>query len=301
MDFLTVLIGFVPVWIVYRLISFFISKKEKDLNGKVVLVTGAGSGLGRLLSIEFAKLGCKLVLLDINQQGIDAVAKEIKDMELITPFVSTCDVSEKDAVKALAQKVKKEVGKVDVLVNNAGIVAGDFVLNLRDDQVERVMKVNTLSVMWMIRAFLPDMLAENDGHLVTIASAAATAGIPKLADYCASKAATFIYHEAVRMELKKTNKTGVKTTVVCPYYINTGMFDGVKSTSPLLPILEPKYVVEQIMKAVKTNQEELFLPGIVLLSFLMRFFVTSEWRDQMATLFGLNQSMDQFHGQRRVK
>jgi len=252
------------------------------------------------MALEFAKLGCKLILLDINQQALDEVAKEIIGNKGMSPFVATCDVSDKDAVKAMAQRIKKEVGKVDILVNNAGIVAGNFLLNLRDDQIEKVMKVNTMAVIWMVKAFLPDMIADNSGHLVTIASAAATCGVPKLSDYCASKFATFGFHESVRFELAKLGKTGVKTTIVCPYYINTGMFDGVKSGNPLLPILSPKYVVSNIMKAVKTNQEELYLPGIVTLGFLFRWIMSSEWRDPIGHLFGIGSSMDDFHGARRV-
>jgi len=162
------------------------------------------------------------------------------------------------------------------------------------------MRVNTLAVIWMIRAFLPDMMEQNSGHLVMIASAAATSGVAKLADYCASKWATFGYHESIRMELKKLGKTGVKTTVVCPYYINTGMFDGVKSKFPLLPIMEPDYVVSNIMRAVKTNQEELMLPSLIGYSALVRTLLSPSIRDIVADWIGISTSMDEFAGKRRV-
>jgi len=296
MDWLTIFLGLLVLIVIWN----WLPKKEKDLNGKTVLITGAGSGLGRLMAIQFAKLGCKLVLLDINQQGLEEVAKEVVKQKGLKPFTASCDVSDKDSVKAMAKKVKTEVGVVDILVNNAGIVAGGYALDLRDDQVERVMRVNTLAVIWMIRAFLPDMMEQNSGHLVTIASAAATSGVAKLADYCASKWATFGYHESIRMELKKLGKTGVKTTVVCPYYINTGMFDGVKSKFPLLPIMEPDYVVSNIMRAVKTNQEELMLPSLIGYSALVRTLLSPSIRDIVADWIGISTSMDEFAGKRRV-
>jgi len=296
MDWTTILLGLTVIIAIWN----FFPRPEKNLNGKIVLITGGGSGLGKLMAIQFAKLGCKLVLLDINMQGLEDVVKEVQTHKGIKPYIATCDVSDKDAVKAMALKVKQEVGKVDILVNNAGIVAGGFACELRDDQVERVMKVNTLAVIWMIRAFLPDMIAENSGHLVTIASAAATGGVTKLADYSASKWATFGYHESIRLELRKLKKTGVKTTVVCPFYINTGMFDGVKSSFPLLPILEPDYVVAKIMKAVKTNQEELMLPSLVLFAPLLRGLLPTSVRDALTEVLGLNSGMDAFAGKRRV-
>jgi len=89
------------------------------------------------------------------------------------------------------------------------------------------------------------MMERKKGHIVTIASAAATVGTPKLADYSASKSAVFGFAEALRTELSLNNYSGIKTTIVCPYYINTGMFDGVNSPNPLLPILSPDWVVEK--------------------------------------------------------
>merc|ERR1711862_761731 len=119
--------------------------------------------------------------------------------------------------------------------------------------------VNIMAHMWMGKKFLPPMIEANHGHIVTISSASSTTGVPGLADYCASKWAATGFDEAIRMELKQDGVTVVKTTCVCPYYINTGMFDGVKS--PFIPILKPEYVVSQIMNAVK--EIELFFTYLV--------------------------------------
>jgi len=196
---------------------------------------------------------------------------------------------------------KKNIGKVDVLVNNAGIVAGGRSWELKEEQVEKVFKVNTLGVIWMMKQFLPAMIEENRGHLITIASSASFLSIPGLADYCASKAAAYSYHEGVRMELKKWKKLGVKTTVVCPYYINTGMFDGVKNTNPFLSILDPNYVVSRIMEAARMDQEELIIPEfMVKQTFIARYLLPSQIRDVVSGWMGLDRTMDDFHGKRRI-
>ena len=202
----------------------------KDLSNKNVLITGAGNGIGKLLSIAMAKEGSNIVLWDLNPKSIGMVAKEIGEMGK-KAWVYPCDVSKKEEVYKQAEKVQKEVGKIDVLINNAGIVSGKPFLECSDEELERSIDVNLLAHFWTTKAFLPDMIKTNSGHLVSIASAAGLIGIASLADYSASKFAVVGFDESIRMELRKSKINGVKTTCVCPYYINTGMFDGVKTKS----------------------------------------------------------------------
>lgn len=113
----------------------------------------------------------------------------------------------------------------------------------------------------MTKSFLSKMLEKNHGHIVTVASMAGHFGTAGLCDYCASKFAVVGFDESLRNELIRMNKTGVKTTVVCPYYINTGMFNGVKSN--MIPLLEPGYVADKIVEAILTDQKVLMLPRIM--------------------------------------
>lgn len=110
----------------------------------------------------------------------------------------------------------------------------------------------------MTKAFLPEMIEKNHGHIVTMASMAGLFGAAGLCDYCASKSAVIGFDESLRNELLRINKTGIATTVVCPNVINTGMFNGYSSS--LLPPLEPEYVADKIIEAVLTNQKILMLP-----------------------------------------
>ena len=138
-----------------------------------------------------------------------------------------------------------------VLVNNAGIVSAKPITELSDQMIERTFAVNTLSHFYTIKEFLPGMIEKKRGHVVTIASMAAFCGIPMLSDYTASKGGAFLCDESLRHELYKSGHSSyIKTTCICPYFINTGMFDGAKGAFPF-KILEPKPVVDRIMNAVR--------------------------------------------------
>ena len=267
----------------------------KNLKDQVVLITGAGSGLGKLMAFHFAKEGSCLVLWDLNKESVKKVVEEIKQSGG-RAWAYPCDVSDKNAVYELAEKTKKEIGKVDILVNNAGVVSGKPFMDCTDEQLKRTMDVNILAHFWTVRAFLPDMIKTDHGHLVTIASAAGWIGTAGLADYCASKFAAVGFNESIRMELKKQGLKGVKTTCVCPFYINTGMFDGVKTRFSLfLPILDERKVAKKIFNAVKKDRAMIKIPWMISTVPVLRLFPTSIL-DWSARFLGISSSMDEFKG-----
>ncbi|CAG11636.1 unnamed protein product, partial [Tetraodon nigroviridis] len=250
------------IW--YNVKSFvhlFVPIKKKNISGEVVLITGAGSGIGRLMAQEFAALDTVLVLWDINQDGMKETARLAKQSGARKVYCYLCDCSDKNEVYRVADEVKREAGDVSILVNNAGIVTGKKFMDAPDSLIEKTLEVNTMAHFWTYKAFLPAMIANNHGHLVSIASSAGLIGVNGLADYCASKFAAVGFAESVGLELLATGKDGVKTTIVCPYFINTGMFDGCQTKWPtLLPILDPHYVAKKIINAVLTDQVYLLLP-----------------------------------------
>jgi all-trans-retinol dehydrogenase (NAD+) len=271
----------------------------QNLKNKKILITGAGSGIGRLLSVYFANEGAELVLWDINKDNLDKVSKEIINAGG-KAFVYKCDVSDKNAVYKTAGRVKKDIGIIDILINNAGVVSGKPFLKCTDEEIMRTMNVNIISHFWTVRSFLPDMIKSDSGHIVTISSAAGLIGVSSLADYCASKFAAFGFDESIRMELRKQKIKGVKTTCVCPFYINTGMFNGVKSRFGfLLPIYEENKAALKIFKAVKKERPLLRMPWIVNTIPLLRVLPVS-FLDFIADLLGVSSSMDEFKG-RAVK
>jgi len=276
-------------------VSLFSPKAKKDVKGQVALVTGAASGLGRLISLKLSKLGCNVVLVDVNEQGLAQVAQEIKEQGGEAHHF-TCDLSQREKIYQMARNVQKQVGDVDILINNAGIVTGKSFLESPDNMIEKTFQVNTIAHFWTTKSFLPAMLRNGRGHIVTIASTAGTCGVKTLADYCASKFGAFGFDESLRQEL---SSTPVKTTCVCPYFINTGMFDGVKTRFPLLmPILEPEYAVDKIVEAIQTDQEVLVMPKFCWLAPLMRFVLPVKAFDEVASFLGLSDAMKDFVGRK---
>jgi all-trans-retinol dehydrogenase (NAD+) len=139
------------------------------------------------------------------------------------------------------------------------------------------------------------MIERGRGHVVTIASASGLIGVAKLTDYASSKWAAVGFDESLRAELRKSAR-GVKTTVVCPYYIDTGMFRGVKSRFPrLLPILSESAVAERVVSAIRQDKRRVVMPGLVSLIPAMRLLPVAAF-DWVATFLGVNASMDEFKG-----
>ena len=223
-----------------------------DIQGRRALVTGAASGIGRMLAAELGAAGAKLVLWDIDEAGVQRAQDELLAVGCDVDAY-TCDLSDRQSVQAAAAATLSDSGPIDILINNAGIVSGHNVLDISDADIERTFDVNVLALFWTVRAFLPSMLERDEGHIVTVASAGGLAGTAKLTDYCASKFAAVGFDESLRLELRKQGSR-VMTTIVCPFYIDTGMFDGVKTRfSWLLPILKPEAVVRRMMKALRKN------------------------------------------------
>jgi all-trans-retinol dehydrogenase (NAD+) len=266
-----------------------------EITSRNILITGGASGIGRRTALALARLGGRLLIWDINQESLDNVLADLKTAGCRDPRGYLCDVSERRMVYEVAERVRSEVGRVDVVINNAGIVSGKPFLELPDEKIEATFRINTLALFWTAKAFLPDMIARDSGHVVTVASASGYVGVARLADYAASKWAAVAFDESLRVELKK-NGSRIQTTVVCPYYVNTGMFRGVRSRFPrLLPILEEDQVAARIVRAIRRNQRRVVLPPFVNLLPMARVLPVRIF-DALMTFLGVNSSMDEFVG-----
>ncbi|XP_067664588.1 epidermal retinol dehydrogenase 2-like [Haliotis asinina] len=272
------------------------SVRGKDISGETVLITGAGSGIGRLLAKRFADRGCRLVLWDINKEGNEETAAQVQRFG-ITVKTYTVDLSDAKQIYQTAEKVKRDMGDIDILVNNAGIVTGRKFMQCPDEMVQKTMQVNVQAHFWTVKAFLPSMLDRNHGHIVNIASSAGLLGVSGLADYCASKFAAVGFEESLRYELETSGKTGVHTTVVCPYLIDTGMFDGCESRfSFLLPKLKPDDVVDSIMDALLCNSAIVIIPKILYAFIALKGILPIKVAFLLCDFMGVNSMMTTFKG-----
>ena len=267
-----------------------------EIAGRHALVTGGASGIGRAMAKHLAAHGARVTIWDINPTALDAVIDELRAVPGCPGahgFV--CNVADRAQVYARAAEATAAGGPVDILINNAGIVSGKDFLELPDDKIEATFDINVLSLFWTGKAFLPSMIQRNRGHIVTIASASGLIGVARLADYASSKWAAVGFDESLRAELSKV-APGVMTTVVCPFYINTGMFRGVRSRFPfLLPILEEDDVARRVVHAIQTDRRRLIMPWLVHLVPVMRVLPVAAF-DWVANFLGVNASMDEFVG-----
>lgn len=266
-----------------------------SINGARVLITGAGSGIGRLMALDAAARGAAEILIwDLSAESGQLVCDELvaKGSQARSFEVNVGDSSQVAAAAG-------ETGPVDVLINCAGIVTGKKLLEADEDAVRRVYDVNVLALYWTTRAFLPGMLERDRGSVVTISSAAGLTGVAKQTDYSASKFAALGFTESLRNELR-TDGSNVGTLVVCPFYINTGMFEGVTTKFPrLLPILEENYVAANVLNSIESGREQLIMPALVRLLPAMRMLPTRVF-DRALDFLGVNKTMDHFTGRRPV-
>jgi NAD(P)-dependent dehydrogenase (short-subunit alcohol dehydrogenase family) len=191
---------------------------ESGISGKVAVVTGAGSGIGRSTALLFAREGARLHLADVDAAAVESVRDEI-ERGGGTATAHTVDCADPAAVEAFAERVFAADGRVDVLHNNAGIGhAGDLEATTIDDW-QRVIGVNLLGVAYGVQAFAPRILAQGTpASIVNTASAAGLLGLPRMAPYCASKFGVVGMSEALDAELASR---GVRVSAVCPGIIDT--------------------------------------------------------------------------------
>ena len=233
-----------------------------DFKNKVVLITGASSGIGEASAIQFAKKRANVVLVARREEKLLAVQKKISKSNVNT-LVCTCDVSEKTQVKQMANKVLDKFGRIDILVNNAGFAIYGTISDLSIEEIESQMATNYFGMVYCIKNFLPIMLEQNSGHIVNVASVAASFGLPGIASYCASKFAMLGFSEGLQHELQNT---GVRVTVVSPIMVRTNFFD--HPSFETLPKYSPtslsaEKVAKSIIKAANSSRLEIIVPSVV--------------------------------------
>jgi NAD(P)-dependent dehydrogenase (short-subunit alcohol dehydrogenase family) len=274
----------------------------KSVEGRVVLVTGAAMGMGRLFAERAVGEGARSVVLwDIDEAALQQTVDDLAggDCEI---FGHALDVADLDSVRDAAEAVLDQVGAVEVLVNNAGVVRGNNYFWETDSVYDTTVTigVNTLAPMYVTREFLPAMIEQATAgvecRLLNLASAAGFTPNPRMAAYAGSKWAVIGWSDSVRLELGQAGIDKVQVTTVCPFYVNTGMFEGAKSV-PFIPILEPDNVVDESWKGMCAGQAFVILPRTVVLSEMLKGLVPVGIRDFIAgSVLGVYHSMDEFTG-----
>lgn len=265
-----------------------------ELKGKRVLITGGAQGIGLEMAIKFAGRGAEIVIADLNEAKLAGAKARIEEAG-VAAWAFPVDVTNPASIASLRAQIAAEAGPIDVLVNNAGVVFGGPFTETPLDRHFKTFEVNVFGVVAMTHAFLDDLIERPESHLVNISSASGFIGLPYGSTYASSKWAVIGFSESIRAELKLTGRNHVHSTVVCPSYIGTGMFDGVdapKATN----ILEPAYLAEKVVRAVERNRVHVLEPFMVKLTPLLRDLLPTALYDKLSHLFGADTSMAHWTG-----
>ncbi len=271
------------------------------IKGKNVLITGGASGIGKIMGRMVLEKGAKsLIIWDVNLQSMQAVADEFSSNEKTSRgrvYIYKVDITDSQLVAQTYQQIKQECGQVDILINCAGIVRGNKTFDQQTEQdIRLTFEVNTIAPMIITKEILPDMLSQNSGHICNIASAGGMLSNPKMSVYAASKWAMIGWSDSVRIELQEA-KSNVHFTTIAPYFINTGMFDGVRS--PLLPIQKPEPTARKIIRAIERNRTFRGIPfGFHFIRFWQAILPIRVFDFVFGTVFGIYHAMDNFTGRK---
>lgn len=192
----------------------------RRFEGRSVIVTGAAQGMGRAISDAFLAEGASVLLADLNGEKVSGAAKEIDRGRGVASAVQ-CDVTSADQVAAMVQAALDRYGKIDHLINNAGVITMRSVVELTEDDWDLNMNVNAKGVFLCTRAVLPHMLERGSGAIVNVASQAGKRGYRLFTHYCASKAAVIVFSKGVALEVAPH----VRINCVCPGIVNTDMME----------------------------------------------------------------------------
>ena len=262
-----------------------------------VLITGGASGIGKIMGrMALEKGAACFIIWDINLAGIEAAKKELGRYGRVKGYI--VDVSNYETVCQAYEKTVEDCGSIDILINCAGIITSNKTFDHQTvEEITRTMNINTLAPMFVTRVMLPDMLKRNRGHICNIASAGGMLSNPKMSVYAASKWGAIGWSDSVRIELQEM-KSKVHVTTVAPYYINTGMFDGVKS--PIIPILKPEYVSRRIIRAIENDKSFKGIPfGFHFIRFWQFILPTRIFDWFFGQVMGIYHAMDAFTGRKK--
>lgn len=263
---------------------------------KNILITGGASGIGKIMVRKSLELGAKVFIWDIDAEKMESTLKEFSNLGQLKAY--RVDVSNYDQIKTAADQLKTELKTgVDILINNAGIIVGEYFHKNTPEDIAKTLKINTEAPMYITNEFLSSMMEKNSGHICNIASSAGIVSNPKMAVYAASKWAVVGWSDSLRLEMKQLGKD-VNVTTIMPYYINTGMFDGVKST---LPILNPESAAQTIINAIRKNKKMVTLPGYIYrLTRVAQGLLPIAWYDWlMGNVLGVYKTMTDFKGRQK--
>ncbi len=234
----------------------------RTLDGKVVVITGAASGIGRALAEAAASRGARLALSDVDEVGLAETRRRVESLGVRSVRTDRLDVADRTAVLDYADEVARDQGVVNVVVNNAGVALSGDVTDLDWDDMEWIVDINFWGVVHGTKAFLPHLVASGDGHLVNLSSLFGLVSMPGQSMYNATKYAVRGFSEALREELLIAGQP-VGVTVVHPGGVKTAIARKARSSDPLAHVDRARYFDEKLARMSPERAAEIIVDAVL--------------------------------------
>ena len=230
----------------------------KNFKDKVVVITGAASGMGRAYALEFAKLGALVAITDVDEKELLETLSMVQGITNRPSYSEAFDISDRQSVAGFSERVKAKLGNAHIIINNAGIGGGGLPTWVMDeDQYELTLKINFFAVVYVTKAFLPQLLTNQEGAVVNVSSVFGLVGTPNSSDYCASKFAVRGFSESLMVELAESP---ISVHLVHPGGIKTNIAKDAKGgeefTKKYLKT-EPVDAVREVIKGIQTDKQRM--------------------------------------------
>jgi NAD(P)-dependent dehydrogenase (short-subunit alcohol dehydrogenase family) len=259
------------------------AKQRQALSGKVVAITGGARGIGRTTAQALVRKGCRVALGDLDLEPAEQTAAELGGGTIAVQL----NVADRDSFAAFLDEAERQLGPVDVLINNAGIMPVTPFEQESDDSLRRQLDINVYGVMIGTQLAVRRMKARGRGHIVNIASSAGKAGVPGIATYAATKHAVVGLTEAVRAECRGS---GVELSYVMPITVNTQLIEGLADKRGVKRV-EPEDVAKEIVDALELGKVDVYVPRELRVSVVLGTLLPRRAREAVARFMGVTEVM----------
>ncbi|VDM74439.1 unnamed protein product, partial [Strongylus vulgaris] len=268
----------------------WLTMKQKDVTGKVVVVTGGASGLGRKMAQILAiEKRAKLIIVDINIDGAkETVSSIVNEGGQAEAF--KCDIRKEAELEKIASEIHEKYGKVDIVICNAAVLAYSPFLELPSEQLRQAIDVNIIGTINTIRAFLKPMIEANEGQVVAVSSIAGFSGETFGLAYCPTKFAVRAVMECLQMELRDRGIEGVVCSTLCPYFARTPMVLelGMRPTSTWFPFMSVESCSRRMVDAILKEKCLSFMPNYVTFVPMIKSFLSFNTKRSLREYIDIN-------------
>ena len=259
------------------------AKERRSLSGKVVAITGGARGIGKATAQALVRKGCRIAIGDLDLPLAERTAAELGGGTIAVAL----DVTDRGSLAGFLDETERQLGPLDVLVNNAGIMPVTLFAEEGDDSIRRQIDINFYGLVSGTQLAIQRLAPRHTGHIVNVASSAGKAGVPGIATYSGTKHAVVGFTEAVRAELRDS---GIEFSCVMPVTVNTALTEGVSDTRGVKKV-EVDEVAGEIVDALEVPRFDVFIPRSLKLTIAIGALLPRRAREAIGRLMGIDKIM----------